>query len=114
ARLATELGERLPADAPVELLGSSVTPEIVRNLDPGLKATYLEGFSEALSGVFLVAVPVMLLGFALTWLLKEIPLRTSVHDHAEEISGDLAAASAPGTAAPDAFPPEQPLERARP
>ena len=25
----------------------------------------------------------MLAGWALTWLLREVPLRTSVHDHAD-------------------------------
>ncbi|MBK5222091.1 MAG: MFS transporter [Acidimicrobiia bacterium] len=111
SRLAVELTSRMPADTPADLMGSSVTPEAVRALDPALRSNYLEGFSAALTDVFLVAVPVMLVGFALTWLLKEIPLRTSVHDHASEVSGDLAAGSAPGTAAPDSFPQDAPLLR---
>lgn len=37
-----------------------------------------EAYSEALSTVFLVAVPVVLTAFALTWLLREVPLRRTV------------------------------------
>lgn len=81
SRLAIELANRLPADAPKELFSSAVTPSAVHALDPALKASFIDGFAEALTSVFVVATPVMLLAFGLTWLLKEIPLRSSVRDH---------------------------------
>jgi EmrB/QacA subfamily drug resistance transporter len=37
-----------------------------------------DAYAEALTTVFLVAVPVVLLAFALTWLLREVPLRRTV------------------------------------
>lgn len=85
SRLAVEMASRLPADAPPELLGSSVTPEAVRQLEPALQASFLDGFSAAISAVFLYAAPVLLVGFALTWMMKEIPLRTSVHDRSPDV-----------------------------
>lgn len=81
SRLAVELANRLPADAPAELFDSAVTPAAIHALDPALRMKFVEGFAEALTSVFLVATPVMLLAFGLTWLLKEIPLRLSVSDH---------------------------------
>ncbi len=83
SRLAVEMATRLPVDAPAELLGSSVTPEAVRQLEPALRATFIDGFSAAITDVFLYAAPVLLVGFVLTWLMREIPLRTSVHDTVE-------------------------------
>ncbi len=79
SRLAVEMSNRLPADAPAELLGSSVTPEVVRNLPPALHTSFLEGFSAAITDVFLFAVPVLALAFVLSWFLREIPLRTTVY-----------------------------------
>ncbi|HEX2700513.1 MAG TPA: hypothetical protein VHM89_09975 [Acidimicrobiales bacterium] len=48
--------------------------------------------------MFLYAVPLMVLAFALTWALWEVPLRSAVHavDHARA----MAAGAAPGTAEP--------------
>ena len=83
SRLAVEMATRLPVDAPAELLGSSVTPEAVRQLEPALRATFIDGFSAAITDVFLYAAPVLLVGLVLTWLMREIPLRTSVHDTVE-------------------------------
>lgn len=36
--------------------------------------------ADAITGTFLVAVPLLLAGFLLTWLLEEVPLRTSSAD----------------------------------
>jgi len=40
--------------------------------------------ADAITGVFAVAVPLALVGFALAWFIREIPLRTTAHTtHAE-------------------------------
>jgi hypothetical protein len=58
-----------------------------------------EGFADAITSVFLYGVPLLLLAFLVTWLLKGEPLRQTTHvvDHGRE----MAAASAPGTAEPE-------------
>ena len=63
------------------------------------------GFADSLTTVFLWATPLVVVAFAITWLLREVPLRTSAEpvDHGRE----LAAGAAPGTAHPEA------AERAR-
>ena len=41
-------------------------------------ASSVDAYASALSTVFLVAVPVVVVAFALTWLLREVPLRRTV------------------------------------
>jgi EmrB/QacA subfamily drug resistance transporter len=89
-----------PADAE-ELLGGSITPESVQELPEALRVDYVDAFADALTDVFLYAVPVVLVAFALTWLLKEVPLRGRVDP--DDPARELAAGSAPGTAAPSAM-----------
>ena len=44
-------------------------------LPPAVHAGYEQAFAASLHTVFLVAVPITAVAFALTWLLKEVPLR---------------------------------------
>jgi EmrB/QacA subfamily drug resistance transporter len=100
-RLASELGHLTgtiggdPAD---------LTPDLVRALPSVVRADYISGFEAALTGVFLLAVPILLIGFALTWLLREIPLRTSVADTGDaapvEATDDPASAPAGAGSSP--------------
>src|SRR5262249_26799019 len=46
-------------------------------LPPAVHAGYVSGYATALQTVFLVAVPFGVLAFALSWTLKDVPLRTS-------------------------------------
>lgn len=79
--------------------GSTFTPETIQQLPVDARTTYIDGFADALTTVFLYSVPLVVAAFALTWFLREVPLRSAVHavDHARELS----ATSAPGTAEPD-------------
>ena len=79
--------------------GVAFTPETVRELPAAARETFVSGFADALTTMFLYASPLVALAFALTWFLREVPLRSSAKavDHARE----LAAGSAPGTAEPD-------------
>jgi EmrB/QacA subfamily drug resistance transporter len=79
-RLEHELGARLPgADVP-----ATANPEFVRGLPPAVHDAYLDAVATALQPVFLAAAGVMLVGFALTWLLEDIPLRTTAGAEAAE------------------------------
>ena len=59
--------------------GSSiiVNPAAIYRLPPAVRAPIVAAFSHSLQTVFLVAVPFAALAFALSWLIKEIPLRTT-------------------------------------
>jgi EmrB/QacA subfamily drug resistance transporter len=55
--------------------GEALTFEAVRGLDPEAQARTLTAFTDAITTVFLVAVPIALVGFALALWLREDPLR---------------------------------------
>lgn len=95
SRLAARLTSALPADTADELLGGSVTPDLIRGLPEVTRSDYVAGFSDALTDVFAFAVPGLVVAFALSWLLREIPLRGKIGTG--EPGRDLDAT--PGTAA---------------
>ena len=70
--LAVELAKRIPAGTH---LPSAANPEVVKHLPPAIHAPYVDAFSAALHPVFLTAAGIAVVGFALTWLLRELPLR---------------------------------------
>jgi hypothetical protein len=72
-RLAHELAARLPGAH----IPTSASPAVVRSLPPALHDAYVGAVASALHPVFLVAAAVMLVGFALSWLLEDVPLRTT-------------------------------------
>jgi EmrB/QacA subfamily drug resistance transporter len=72
-RLAAELAVRLPGAR----IPSTASPEVVRHLPPAIHDAYVNAVAAALHPVFLAAAAVMLVGFALTWLLQDVPLRTT-------------------------------------
>jgi MFS family permease len=59
--------------------GSSVTanPAQIDHLPTAQRAFVIAAFSHSVESAFLVAVPFAALGFVLSWLIKEIPLRTT-------------------------------------
>jgi hypothetical protein len=71
-RLAHELASRLPHGAH---LPKAANPAVVRELPPAIHLPYVEAFAASLRPVFLAAAGISLLAFALTWLLREVPLR---------------------------------------
>ena len=84
-RLASELAQRLPPAAlhgvdPSKLTGS---PQVIAALPPAIREPVVSSFVSALSTVFVSAVPIVVLAFALTWFLKEIRLRER-HDEADK------------------------------
>ncbi|MCY9787083.1 MFS transporter [Nocardiopsis sp. EMB25] len=62
---------------------SSMTPEMLQSLPGPVREFIVEAFAGALPPIFLYAVPIVLVGFALTWFVKEMPLATSVGDQGQ-------------------------------
>lgn len=62
-----------------DLLGGAaqgLTPAQIAALPAGERAQVASGFADAITGVFAYGVPMLVVGFLLTLLLREIPLRT--------------------------------------
>jgi len=59
--------------------GSNVTanPAQIDHLPHAQRIFVVSAFSHSVETAFLVAVPFVVLGFILSWLIKEIPLRTT-------------------------------------
>jgi EmrB/QacA subfamily drug resistance transporter len=87
-RLGSELLKRLPPNtqgAPAP--GSAITADLLASLSPSVRAAYSAAFSASLTTVFAVATGVALVGFLLTWLLPERPLRATISAEATEGGG---------------------------
>ncbi len=93
--------------SPEALAGISVrtltsSPERIRGLPPDVHRGVIEAFSNSLEVVFLVAIPITLVAFALSWKLKEVPLRDQVHatpvEGEEAVAGPEFAEAGPRTA----------------
>ena len=67
-----ELAKRLPAGAHTP---KTVNPAVIKHLPAQAHAAFADAFAAALHPVFLTAAGISLVAFALTWLLREVPLR---------------------------------------
>jgi EmrB/QacA subfamily drug resistance transporter len=93
SRLTANLSRLLPSGAAGADAARSMSARMLAQLPPQLRIRYAEAFTASLHTVFLVAAVVCAVGFALTWLLPERPLRTTVAESARDA----------GTNAGDAF-----------
>ena len=73
-QLASELAARLPVGA---ALPGELSPALVDRLPPAVREPYVDAFAAALTPVFVVAAAAAAVAFALTWLLRDVPLRTT-------------------------------------
>jgi EmrB/QacA subfamily drug resistance transporter len=93
AQLATQLAQNLPGDLAARFTagGGDVTSSManIDSLPPEIHDAVLTSFANAIDRAFLLAVPVMMVAFVLSFFLKEVPLRTrpSVED---ELTSDAA------------------------
>ncbi|MFL5946802.1 MAG: MDR family MFS transporter [Gaiellaceae bacterium] len=94
-RLADELA-KFPASV-TSKLGSGVhlSPEQANSLPPAVHADFLAAFEHALHGVFLFGMVLAIVPFALSWFLREVPLRTTLR------AAEATAEEAPAGATPD-------------
>jgi hypothetical protein len=79
--------------------GSGFSPAMLESMTATQRTDFIAVFADSITTVFLYATPLVLLAFALTWFLREIPLRSS--SHADDRGRELAAGSAVGTAEPE-------------
>jgi EmrB/QacA subfamily drug resistance transporter len=94
ARLGAELAGRMPAGS-----GAGLSLQAMAQLPPGVRATYAQAFTSAIDTIFLVATVIAAIGFLVTWLLPERPLRETVSatsaDVGQEVGGAMAMPSSP-------------------
>jgi MFS family permease len=81
-RLTTTIGDAFPGGVPRAFAGAggggATDPSQIQQLPAAVRTPLVNAYADALSTVFLVAVPIALIAFALTWLLREVPLRRTV------------------------------------
>lgn len=85
-RLADALAVRLPsgADLPDP---ESITPQLVRAMEPALRDSYIQAYADAMPRIFLYLVPVLALGLFFAFFLKEKQL---VSHHSPETAAEPA------------------------
>jgi EmrB/QacA subfamily drug resistance transporter len=62
----------------------------LQTIHPALARPFQVGFAESIDLVFLVGAVVMLVGFVITWFIKEIPLRTQAYAQAAAAAAETA------------------------
>ena len=67
----------------------ALNPETLATIPATTRSLYVQGFTESLSTMFIVAAGISLLGFLLTWLLPEQPLRETVAAASANVGGDM-------------------------
>jgi MFS family permease len=78
AIFANRLHANLAAALPNASLPSTADPASVRQLPAAIHSTYVSAFAQSLTPVFEVTAAIGLLAFALSWFLREVPLRKTV------------------------------------
>jgi MFS family permease len=91
-RLNHELQQILPSSVLGSISRSQLTasPEQLKALPADIHAGVIHAFSLSLDSVFLWAIPIVVLAFFISWLLKEIPLREYAHLDAGEMTASPA------------------------
>ena len=78
-------GRSLPAGFSASSLEADTTA--LKRLPADLQHLILQAYSDALHPVFLTAVPIAVIAFALSWFMREVPLRTVSGEQARGSSG---------------------------
>ena len=73
-QLAKHLAHSFPAGV---ALPAAPNPAAIAQLPPAAHTAYVTAITDALTPVFLIAAGLALLAFGLTWLLREVPLKTT-------------------------------------
>ncbi|HMJ19799.1 MAG TPA: MFS transporter [Gemmatimonadaceae bacterium] len=89
AQLSANLSRALPGGAP-----HNMSVQALLRLPPAARAAYSQAFTTALDTIFLVAAVVCAIGFVLTWLLPERPLRATVAAAARDAGNEAGEAFA--------------------
>jgi EmrB/QacA subfamily drug resistance transporter len=78
-RLAANLADRLPPELAARL-PARLGPEQIDALPGAIRGPYVAAYAGAIRPMFLIAAAIAAVGFAVTWLLQELPLRDTVAD----------------------------------
>jgi MFS family permease len=78
SRLAVNVQRLVPASVAAPTGTGGLDPRALARLPESVRALYGEAFTRSLGTVFLVGTAIAVLGFLLTWLLPERPLRETV------------------------------------
>jgi EmrB/QacA subfamily drug resistance transporter len=95
SRLKVQVGSLPPAVQ--GQLAKVRSPEQVRTLPALLRLDFTQAFAHALHGVFLWGMLLAIVPFAMSWFLKEVPLRTTLHR--SNLGAEEAAAGGAGSEA---------------
>ncbi|MDQ1725183.1 MAG: hypothetical protein QOG52_2211 [Frankiaceae bacterium] len=98
AAFSRNIAKALPADTAAQVKKGGL--QAASSLPPAQLLSYKVAFADALTTIFVYAIPFMVVAFILALLLKEVPLRGRDHG-AADTGRELAAASATGTAEPE-------------
>jgi hypothetical protein len=95
-RLAASLPKYLPPFALRAVHGSNISasPAQLDALPAAIHHGYVLAFSDSLHAVFLIGALIALLAFALSWFLKDLPLRGHAYLTADDV---MPGGNAPGT-----------------
>ena len=77
SQLANHLATRVPGAAG-HLSGHALSVAAIRGLPEPIRVGVIASFADALTHVFLFAVPFVALAFAMSWLMRDVPLQASV------------------------------------
>ena len=95
AGLGRNLARLLPAGlSDSQSLGVGISAERLTRLAPEVRVAYLQAFSSSLETVFFAAAAITFIGFLLTWLLPEKPLRQTLAAAEKDIGGEMGQAFA--------------------
>jgi EmrB/QacA subfamily drug resistance transporter len=86
AIFANRLHANLAAELPGVALPSTADPDSIKQLPEPVHALYLSAFAESLRPVFIAAAAIAVVGFCLSWFLRDVPLRKTVG--ADEAPGE--------------------------
>ena len=80
-RLTYELTQTIPAEALGQFSRRTLTasPERLKALPPDIHSGVVDAFSNSLHTVFISAVPIIVVAFLISWLLRDLPLRDYAH-----------------------------------
>jgi EmrB/QacA subfamily drug resistance transporter len=99
-RLTDILAENLPAGAGAGTSMNSLTPAAVNDLPSAIRDVIVSAYNDALTPVFLMLVPLVVVGFLVVLFLKEVPLRNTLGDDSEDSTDDPDDAQLAGGAHP--------------
>ncbi|CAN5894617.1 MFS transporter [soil metagenome] len=94
ARLARNLATALPETGGAGSGATQMSAQVMAQLSPAARGAYATAFTGALNTVFFVAASVCVVGFVLTWLMPERPLRATAAASAADTGSEIGEAFA--------------------